>query len=172
LALAASGSSAAGSVTSVGVSSGATLLVSQSNQVNNNAAVTLSGGTIRTASGVSEVFGNLTVTGSGFLDFGTTSYANANTISFGTYAYSTTPSALLTIDNFNFGSTMTFGSNLSSADLATFSFTNGGIASTSWNQGTSTFTITAIPEPSTYVAAIGLLALMLWPLRRRLRGKA
>jgi hypothetical protein len=140
--------------------------------VNNNAAVTLSGGTIRTASGVSEVFGNLSVTGSGFLDFGTTSYANANTISFGTYAYSTTPSALLTIDNFNFGSTMTFGSNLSSADLATFSFTNGGIASTSWNEGASTFTITAIPEPSTYVAAIALLALMLWPLRRRLRGKA
>jgi len=51
-------------------------------------------------------------------------------------------------------------------------FSNGGIASTSWNEVTSTFTITAIPEPSTYVAAIGLLALMLWPLRRRLRGKA
>ncbi len=32
----------------------------------------------------------------------------------------------------------------------------------------STFTITAIPEPSTYVAALGLLALMLWPLRHRL----
>ena len=30
---------------------------------------------------------------------------------------------------------------------------------------------TAIPEPSTYLAATGLVALMLWPLRRRLRGK-
>ena len=40
-----------------------------------------------------------------------------------------------------------------------------------WIDGASTFTITAIPEPSTYVAAIALLALMLWPLRRRLRGK-
>jgi hypothetical protein len=157
---------AAGSVTSVSVSSGATLLVSQNNQVNSGASVTLSGGTIRTASGVSEVFGNLSVTGSGLLDFGTTSYANANTISFGTYT--TTPSALLTINNFNFGSTMTFGSNLSSDDLATFSFTNGGIASSSWDEGAGTFTITAIPEPSTYVAAIGLLALMLWPLRHRL----
>ena len=40
--------------------------------------------------------------------------------------------------------------------------------------GHSINTITAIPEPSTYVAAIALLALralMLWPLRRRLRGK-
>jgi hypothetical protein len=51
-----------------------------------------------------------------------------------------------------------------------FTFTNGGIASSSWNG--STFTITAIPEPSTYVAARSLLALMLWPLRRRLCGKA
>ena len=34
--------------------------------------------------------------------------------------------------------------------------------------GNSINTITAIPEPSTYVAAIGLLALMLWPSRRRL----
>ena len=37
--------------------------------------------------------------------------------------------------------------------------------------GHSINTITPIPEPSTYVAAIGLLALMLWPLRRRWRGK-
>jgi hypothetical protein len=37
--------------------------------------------------------------------------------------------------------------------------------------GNSINTTTAIPEPSTYVAAIALLALMLWPLRRRLRGK-
>jgi hypothetical protein len=37
--------------------------------------------------------------------------------------------------------------------------------------GNSINTTNAIPEPSTYVAAIGLLALMLWPLCRRLRGK-
>jgi autotransporter-associated beta strand protein len=154
-----------GSTTNVSVANGATLLISQANQVNNTAAVSLSGGTIRTASGVSEVFGNLSVTGSGFLDFGTTSYANANTINFGTY----TPSALLTINNFNFGSTLTFGSDLTSTinNSSFFTFNSGGIASSSWNAGTSTFTITAIPETSTYVAAIGLLAMMLWPLRRR-----
>ena len=151
---------------SVEVATGATLLISQSEQVNDASAVTLSGGTIRTAAGVDEAFGNLTVTGSGFLDFGTTSYANANTISFGDYIY--TPSALLTINNFNFGSTLTFKSNLSGSitNSSFFTFNNGGIASSSWDG--STFTITAIPEPSTYVAALGLLALMLWPLRRRL----
>jgi len=158
--------SALGSVTNISVGNGATLLISQANQVNNTAAVSLSGGTIRTASGVSEAFGNLSVTGSGFLDFGTTSYANANTINFGTY----TPSALLTINNFDYGSTLTFGSDLTSTinNTSLFTFTNGGIASSSWNAGTSTFTITAIPEPSTYLAAAGLLALMLWPSRRRL----
>ena len=105
---------ALGSAASVSVASGATLLISQANQVNDAADVSLSGGTIRTAGGVSEVFGNLSVTGNSFLDFGTTSYANANTISFGTY----TTSALLAINNFNFGSTMTFKSELTSADLA------------------------------------------------------
>jgi|GEM_PF-620529 len=154
---------AAGSAGSISIASSAVLLLSQNEQLNDGAAVTLSGGTIRTASGINETFGNLSVTGNSFLDFGTTSYANANTIGFGTY----TTSALLAIDNFNFGSTMTFKSNLSSADLATFSFTNGGIASSSWDADTSTFTITAIPEPSTYLVAVGLIGLMLWPLRRR-----
>jgi autotransporter-associated beta strand protein len=163
LELANTSGAALGSTGSVSVTSGATLLISQNQQVNNTATVSLSGGTIRTASGINETFGNLSVTGNSFLDFGTTSYANANTIGFGTY----TTSALLAIDNFNFGSTMTFKSNLSSADLATFSFTNGGIASSSWDADTSTFTITAIPEPSTYLVAVGLIGLMLWPLRRR-----
>ena len=166
LALAASGSSAAGSVTSVGVSSGATLLVSQSNQVNNDATVTLSGGTIMRGSGVSEVFGNLNLTQASFLNFGE---GTAGTITFGTY----TPSSLLTINNFAPGNTLVFGSDLRSTinNSSFFTFTNGGIGSSSWDEGTSTFTITAIPEPSTYVAAIGLLALMLWPLRRRWRVK-
>jgi len=69
---------------------------------------------------------------------------------------------------------LVFGSDLRSTinNSSFFTFTNGGICSSSWHEGNSTFTITAIPEPSTYVVAIGLLALMLWPLRRRLRGKA
>jgi len=113
---------------------------------------------------VSEVFGNLNLTQASFLSFGT---GTAGNLTFGTYA----PSALFTINNFGLGNTLVFGSDLRSTinNSSFFTFTNGGIGSSSWNG--STFTITAIPEPSTYVAAIALLALMLWPLRRRLRGK-
>jgi hypothetical protein len=168
--LANSSGSTLGSIASMSVATNATLLISQAGQVNDSATISLSGGTIRTATGVSEAFGNLTIAGSGILDFGTTSYANANTIAFGTY----TPSALLTINNFDFGSTLTFGSDLTSTinNSSLFTFNNGGIASYSWSAGvepgTGTFTITAIPEPSTYAAAIGLLGLMLWPSRKRL----
>jgi fibronectin-binding autotransporter adhesin len=155
-----SSGSSLGSSTNVTVGSGATLLIAQSNQVNNSAAVTLSGGTIRTAAGVTETFGNLTVSSASFLDFGAT-FGNASSMNFGTYA----PSFQLSIDNFNFGSTLTFKTDLTSfiTNSSLFAFSNGGISSFNWNAGTSTFTITAIPEPSTYVAAIGLLALMLWP---------
>ena len=150
---------AAATTSSVSVASGATLLVSQSNQVNNSAAVTLSGGTIQRASGVTEVFGNLIVSSASFLDFGT---GTAGTISFGTYA----PSSLLTVQNFFPGNVLTFGSNLTNTinNPSLFSF-SGGFTS-SWNSGTSTFTITAVPETSTVVAALGLLGLCLWPMRR------
>ncbi|MEY3480744.1 MAG: hypothetical protein RIQ71_1519, partial [Verrucomicrobiota bacterium] len=89
----------------------------------------------------------------------------ANSISFGTYS----PSALLTINNFDFGSTLVFKTDLSGSitNSSFFTFNNGGIASYAWDSGSSTFTITAIPEPSTYLAAVGLIGLMLWPLRRR-----
>ena len=166
LALSSATGSAAGSASTVSVSSGATLLISQNNQVNNGGSVTLSGGTITRGSGVSETFGNLNLTAPSFLDFGT---GTAGNLTFGTYA----PSALLTINNFGLGNTLVFGSDLTSTinNSSFFTFTNGGIGSSSWNEGTSTFTITAIPEPSTYVAAIALLAMMLWPLRHRLRAK-
>jgi fibronectin-binding autotransporter adhesin len=158
------GGGALSGTASVAVSTGATLLVSQSNQVNNSAAVTLSGGTITRGSGVSEVFGNLSLTAASFLDFG---LGAAGTIGFGTY----TPSALtvLNIVNFTQGNTLTFRSDLtSSINTGAFAFSgNGGLGSYSWNSTSSTFTITAIPEPSTVLAALGLTGLMLWSARRR-----
>jgi autotransporter-associated beta strand protein len=170
LELASTGGAAAGGTSALSVGTGATLLLSQSDQVNNGATVTLSGGTIQRASGVSEVFGNLNLTAASALDFGN---GSSGFLRFGTYAQDT-ESALLTVQNFFQGNSLVFSQNLVSAGYLDASssgnYNNGYFAfadgfTTSWN-GTDTFTITAIPEPSTYLAAAGLLAMMLWSCRR------
>jgi autotransporter-associated beta strand protein len=156
----------AGDVT---VNSGAFLLISQSNQVNNNADVTLSGGTITRGAGVNEAFASLNLTTGSFLDFGT---GATGSMTFGTYEENTTPSAVLTINNFLPGNSFTFsnaqfaanGSNI--ADYFTFGTGFQGRSISDLSGGS--FTITAIPEPSTYLAAAALLSLMLWPSRKRL----
>jgi autotransporter-associated beta strand protein len=165
------GGSAAGSISSLLVTNGATLLISQSNQVNNTASVTLSGGTIARASGVSETFGALTVSGSSALDFGS---GTAGNLTFGSY----TPSSLLTVNNFFGGNALMFSSDLTGSiaagtyDTTSYTSPDGFFTINSISGGFtasysgSTFTITAIPEPSTIIAAIGLLGLMLWPARR------
>jgi autotransporter-associated beta strand protein len=152
---------ALGSTASVAVASGATLLLAQDDQVNNAAAITLSGGTITRGAGVSETFGDLTVTGSGFLDFGA---GATGELRFGTYA----PSALLTVYNFLPGNRLVFvGSNLSGSidDSGLFSF-QGGFQSV-WDQDASTFTVTAIPEPSAWLAAALLVVVMVGGSLRR-----
>jgi autotransporter-associated beta strand protein len=140
--------------------SGATLLLSASGQVADASVVTLSGGTIRRGGNVSEVFGDLNLTTASYLDYGAGN--DAGTIRFGNY----TPSSLLTVQNFLPGNKLQFGNTISSTDLnnaTLFSFSNG------FTTGTESgfFTITAIPEPSTYAAAAALLALLLWPSRHR-----
>jgi len=144
---------AAGTTASVSVGSGAILLTAQSNQVNDSAEVSLSGGTIRRGAGVSEVFGLLTVYDDSFLDFGT---GATGELRFGEY----TPSALLTVYNFLPGNLLVFvGSDLSGLidDPGLFSF-QGGFQS-AWDGDTNTFTVTAIPEASTWFAALLLVAL-------------
>ncbi len=159
------GGPALGSTTNVSIASGAKLLLSQSSQVNNtNAAVTLSGGTITRASGVSEVFGNLDLTTGSFLDFGSTA---GGSLSFGTYA----PSSLLTVQNFMQGDTLIFKSDLGTTITNTSYFQFSGGFTSSWNSGSSTFTITAVPEASTMAAAVVLLALFGYPFIRRLGPK-
>jgi autotransporter-associated beta strand protein len=165
-----SSGSSLGSTASVSVTN-ATLLISQSNQVNNSATVSLSGGTIQRGAGVSEVFGNLNITGSGILDFGTGATGN---LTFGTYQNNeATPSALLTLNNFLPGNSFTFSSTSFSTNSVGSYFTFGtGYAGSSIANTGSTFTITAIPEPSTVIAAAGLLGLMLWPTCRRQWSRA
>jgi autotransporter-associated beta strand protein len=157
----------------VAVGPGATLLISQSDQVINSAAVTLSGGTITRGAGVSEVFGSLNITGSGILDFGTGAVGN---LTFGTYQNNQqTESALLTLNNFMPGNSFTFSNALFAADGSNvgsyFSFGTGYINSSIINNGGSSFTITAIPEPSTVLAAIGLAGMFAWPLLTHLHAR-
>lgn len=148
------------STASVSVASGATLLIARSDQVNNSAGITLSGGTIQRASSASEVFGNLNITTASFLDFGS---GTAGTLQF--QNYSNTESSLVTVANFFPGNKLQFtSSSFGTGDLANFSFSSGYTTGT---EG-SYFTITAIPETSTVVAAIGLAGMILWPTRRRL----
>jgi len=158
-----SGNAIAGATT---ISSGAVLLLSASNQVDSGAGdtITLSGGTITRGSGVSEAFGNLNITAASFLDFGTGATASGDYgLRFETYT--NTGSALVTVNNFLPGNKLQFlATSFNAGNLSAFSFDNGYTTSTSGGY----FTITAIPEPSTYVAAAGLLALFLWPVRRRL----
>jgi autotransporter-associated beta strand protein len=161
-----SSGSAAGSTTSISVANNAKLLLSKSDQVNNSATVSLSGGTIERGDGVSETFGDLTVNSASKLDFG--SGSSTGTLQFGNYTPNEVPGQIEVL-NFRQGNALKFGNNVSSLlpsggelSNAYFSFNNG------FTYDSSTFTITAIPEPSTYVAAAGLLAMFLWPVRRRM----
>jgi autotransporter-associated beta strand protein len=155
------------------VATGAILLLSASDNVANTSAVTLSGGTIIRGAGVSEVFGSLNLTAASSLDFGT---GATGSMTFGTYEENTTPSALLTLQNFLPGNSFTFSNALFAADGSNigtyFSFGTGYINSSIINNGGSSFTITAIPEPSTVLAALGLAGLMLWPAAKQLRCPA
>lgn len=159
------GGAAAGVTNTIIIDPGAVMLLAESNQVNDTAPITLSGGTIRRDGNVSEVFGALSVTSASFIDFGTANQAGQ--LSFASY----TGSALLTVQGFMHGNTLSFGST---RDLTStinnpqmFKF-EGGYRSLATSFDGNTFNITAMPEPSTCLTAAGLLALFLWPVRRRL----
>jgi autotransporter-associated beta strand protein len=130
------------------------LLLSADNQVDDDTVVTLSGGTIRRASGVSEVFGNLSLTETSFIDFGT---GSTGTLSFGTY----TPSSLLTVQNFLPGNKLQFTSTLTSEQLSNTNFFSFGTGFTTGTEG-DYFTITAIPEtPAVFGISLVMAALLL-----------
>jgi autotransporter-associated beta strand protein len=146
------------------INSGAVLLLSASDQVDSGAGdtVTLSGGTIQRAGGVSETFGNLTLTGNSYLNFGGVS-ESAN-LTFGTLNLG---SNILAVSGFALNNQLKYAASTEVQGLSllnSFTFDNAYTTSFSSN----TFTVTAIPEPSTYVAAAGLLAMFLWPVRRRM----
>jgi hypothetical protein len=68
------------------------------------------------------------------------------------------------VQSFFQGNSLQFASaTFNAGNLAQFSFDNGYTTSIQGDY----FTITAIPEASTILAALGLAGLMLWPVRRR-----
>jgi len=154
-----SGNAIAGAIE---VSSAGTLLLSSSNNIADGSAVTLSGGTLQRGSGVSEVMGSLSLTDESAISFGT---GTTGTLTFGTYS----PTQKLNVTSFLEGNVLQFvGTDLTSTINNTSLFAFDNVFSSNWDGGSSTFTITAIPEPSTALA-LGLAALMLWPTIRHLR---
>ncbi len=156
-----------GSINSTGavvVTNNGSLLVGASNSIN-DVSVSLGGSIVR-ASGVSETFGALTLTTDSTLNFGS---GATGILTFGTY----TPSSLLSITNFAEGNILRFvGSDLTSqiSTPSLFSFDNG--FTSSWNSGTSTFEIIAVPEPGTILAGLLLLGGLFFFERRRIAGIA
>lgn len=153
----AAGGGALAGTTNVVVSSGtARLIISQSNQVNDTAAVSLSGGTIAKGAGViNETMGALGLGATSFLDFG----SGTGNFTFASFSPSTFQ---LTFQNFNLGNSLT----VTTGTFAASEFDFNGFGYTFSTVPSGGFTITAVPEPSTVLAAIGLAGMMLWPMRR------
>jgi len=158
--LKAAAANALGSTSAITVGSAGLLQISTSNSVNNSAAITLSGGAILRDSGVSETFGNLSLTIASTINYGT---GTTGTLAFGTY----TPTFLLTVSNFNKGDSLVFGSDLTALfDSGYSSYFNFGGHDIIYGFTSGQFTITSVPEPSTLVAGGLLLGALLWRCRR------
>lgn len=153
---------ALGSTANVTVGSGATLEVAAANSVNDSASVSLNGGSIVRSGNITETFGALTLGASSTINFGS---GSAGTLNFGTY---TGGGFKLNVTNFLVGNVLTFRTDLTSSinNSSLFGFDNA--FTSGWNSGTSTFTITAIPEPTAIAAGVLFLTALVWRERRRL----
>ncbi len=180
LMLAASSGSALGSVSSVTVNSGGTILLGASDQINNSASVTLGGGTLAKGtfsegSTGAVGLGALTLNATGSkLDFGT---GTVGVLSFASFSPS---SNVLLIDNWT-GTANTVGSGSTdrlifdtnqSGNLGSFWFTGYAPGATEFALGGGFYelTPTAVPEPSTWAAGLLSFAGMIyWHLGHRRR---
>jgi autotransporter-associated beta strand protein len=172
--------------TAVALNSGGTLLLSGAgNQVNDAAAFTLNGGTLRSSvDGLSEQFGTLTLTENSVIDFG--NFALGNTFRFADSAALTalwTTGKELSIYNWTPGVDHLYvGTNTSGLDasqLGKISFYSGapGSLSTGFPGGAFNGTpfdglngeVSPVPEPSSVATVMGLLGLVGWRERRKAR---
>jgi len=177
LILAASGSGALGSTSSITINSGGTLLLGASNQINNSAPMTLAGGTFAkgnfsegstSTAGVGAL--TLTATGS-HLDFGT---GTVGTLTFASFSPGTN---ILIIDNWT-GTANTIGSASTdrlvfnsdqSSNLSDFWFTGYAPGASEFSLGGGYYEIapTVVPEPSTCAGAALALGIIAFHCRRR-----
>jgi fibronectin-binding autotransporter adhesin len=182
LTLAAGGTGALGTTSSITVNSGGTLLLGASNQISNTAPMSLSGGTFAKGNfsegtAGSAGLGALTLTASGSrVDFG------SGTVGVLTFAGFTPGAFTLTIDNWT-GTPGAAGSGATdrlifasdqTANLSSFGFT-GYVGVMEFDLGNGYYEITpvtAVPEPSTYVAAALALATMGFHQARRRRARS
>ena len=180
LVAAANSGSALNSTSSITVNSGGTLMLGANDQINNTATVTLAGGTFgkgnfSEGTEASLGLGALTLTASSSqIDFG------SGTVGVLTFASFNPSSFALTIANWTGtvgaegdGSTdrLIFGSS-QAANLSSFAFNGYGPGAMQFDLGNGYYEITpvsAVPEPSTYVAAALALATIAFQQMRRLR---
>ena len=171
---------ALGSTSGVTVNSGGTFLLGASDQINNTATVTLAGGTFAKGdfsegtTGSAGV-GALTLTASGSkIDFG------AGSVGVLTFASFTPGSFTLTIDNWT-GTANTAGSPSTdrliftsdqSTNLSSFFFSGYAPGASEFNLGGGYWEVTptAVPETSTWVAALLGLGVAAFHLIRRQRA--
>lgn len=148
----------------VAVHGGATLLISASEQVADTSSIALSGGVIQRGAGVSETFGNLTLTADSFLNYGGT--AEDSFFKFGNL---TLNGFTLEISNFLLGNKLQYNADNYAAGLSladAFSFITSADREYGFSGGV--FTVTAVPEPSiTLLVILALGVLLLRPANRR-----
>jgi autotransporter-associated beta strand protein len=160
-------SGANASVGNVNVASGARLEIGATNTLPAATGLTLSGGTLALAGNFNQTFAtglNLLAGTTSTIDFG--AVGTGNTISFGDSSGNWTTGTSLTITNYTFGSDqLRFGSNatgLSTLQLAGINFVGFAPGAEIDSAGF----VTPVPEPSTYAALAGVIALAV-ALRRR-----
>jgi hypothetical protein len=165
--LATTGTAAAlAGTTLLNVLPGAALSLGQSEGLNNDAQLVLSGGVLQTGTSLTETLGLLAVTGTGTssIDF----LGNAATLSFVSLALE--PTSLLSIWNYSgTDDYLNITTGTAFGDLANVSFySDSGSTFLGYGGFESTRLVpVAVPEPSTWALALAGLACGCWMLRRQ-----
>ena len=148
-----------------------TLLLGGANKIGDSTAVNFNGGTLNTG-GFSDTVGALTLTANSVLDFGTTNNVH---LQFSSAAWT---GGALTVNNWT-GTDFATGNPdqflvasagpLDSSFVAQISFTGHGPGAVAYSVGGGLYEIVAVPEPTTVLGAVGLLAFLAYRERRRVR---